>query len=347
MNRLASFLALPALCAAVTLTPPSGVEYKQPQVALGKEIVAVTFGSPGTVWFSASRDGGKTFEAAAKVAAANGLMLGMHRGPRIVVSGTAIVISAITAPDKGGNGNLVAWRSTDGGHTWSAPSTVNDKTQSAREGLHAMAASPDGTLHAVWLDDRDGVKKLLGSSSKDGGATWSKNQIIYASPERTICECCHPSIAVNRDGTIFVMFRNALGGARDMYIAISRDHGQTFKTEKLGNGTWKLNACPMDGGGMTVPAVGGAIDVVFRRGDTIYVDEPGEPEVEIAKGKNPTVAGSHIFWTSPDGLHAEREKGKPMLLDPKGAYPAAAFDGTRTFAAWESGGHIVVTDKLP
>lgn len=347
LKAIASWLIVPALCFAVTLTPPAGTEFKQPQVALGRQVVAVTFGSPGTLWFSASHDGGKTFDAPSKVATPNGLMLGMHRGPRIVVTERAIVISAITTPDKGGTGNLTAWRSTDHGKTWSAPATVNDQARSAREGLHAMAAGPDGALFAAWLDDRDGVKKLVGSRSTDGGVTWSKNQVIYQSPERTICECCHPSLAINGDGVIFAMFRNALKGSRDMYMAISRDRGQTFKTEKLGKGTWQLNACPMDGGGITVPAIGGAVDVVFRRGDTIYVDEPGEPEVELAKGKNPTVAGSHVFWTAADGLHALRDKTKPALLDPKGAYPAAAFDGTRTFAAWESAGTIVITDKLP
>jgi hypothetical protein len=80
--------------------------------------------------------------------------------------------------------------------------------------------------------------------------TWSKNLMIYESPAGTICECCHPSAAIDSEGQVLVMWRNWLAGSRDMYLVRSRD-GLTFsKPEKLGSGTWKLNACPMDGGGL-------------------------------------------------------------------------------------------------
>ena len=42
---------------------------------------------------------------------------------------------------------------------------------------------------------------------------------------------------------------NSLDGNRDMYLVRSEDGGRTFgPPEKLGAGTWKLAACPMDGG---------------------------------------------------------------------------------------------------
>ena len=59
-----------------------------------------------------------------------------------------------------------------------------------------------------------------------------------------------PVLAIDATGQIVVMWRNWLGGSRDMYLARSRD-GVTFsKPEKLGTGTWQINACPMDGGGL-------------------------------------------------------------------------------------------------
>jgi hypothetical protein len=178
----------------------------------------------------------------------------MRRGPRIVARGKALAVSAIYGREgRGRDGELLAWRSQDGGKTWQGPATVNDVPGAAREGLHAMAAAPDGTLACVWLDMRGRGTTLYGSFSRDGGATWSRNQLVYRSPDGTICECCHPSAAYDRSGRLHVMWRNALGGARDMYLSTSSDGGKTFSpARKLGKGTWPLDACPMDGGALAV-----------------------------------------------------------------------------------------------
>ncbi|KAJ3054740.1 hypothetical protein HK102_011471, partial [Quaeritorhiza haematococci] len=53
------------------------------------------------------------------------------------------------------------------------------------------------------------------------------------------------------------MWRNSLKGARDLFLADSSDGGRTFSpAEKLGRGTWPLNACPMDGGAVAVGPAG-------------------------------------------------------------------------------------------
>ncbi len=138
------------------------------------------------------------------------------------------MITAIGGPQgKGRDGDLVAHRSQDGGKTWSGPVKVNDVDASAREGLHAMTASPDGTLWCVWLDLREKGTKLFSSKSTDGGATWSKNSLVYRSPDGSICECCHPSIVADRNA-VHILFRNSLKGDRDMYLVTSRDQGATF-----------------------------------------------------------------------------------------------------------------------
>ena len=97
------------------------------------------------------------------------------------------------------------------------PVAINDTPKAAREGLHAMSADGDGHLAAVWLDDR-GVKgkRLYGAFSNDEGRTWSRNVMLYESPEGTICECCDPSLAVMGRGEFVVMWRNKLGGSRDL-----------------------------------------------------------------------------------------------------------------------------------
>jgi hypothetical protein len=344
---------------AIQLVPSGPAEqYTQPQIAAHGDVVGVTFGSAGTVYYSGSSDHGKTFSTPVKVVeSATKISLGMHRGPRIAITPGAIVISATVQDKDGRDGNLVAWRSTDGGKTWSQGVVINDSPTSAREGLHGMAAGGDGMLYAAWLDDRsiqDGPrrKKLFGASSRDGGKTWSKNTLIYRSPEgpdAKICECCHPSVGIDSHGRIYVMFRNNLSGARDMYLAHSDDGGSTFSAaQKLGEGTWPINACPMDGGGLSIDREGNLISV-WRRQDTIYVDRDGQPEAIVAKGKNPSLVsgkdGIYLAWSSPSGLLAKIPGSRePIAIADEGGYPSLVAVGSSVLAAWESKGKIVIRD---
>jgi hypothetical protein len=347
------------LLLAIQLTPSGPAErYTQPQIASHRDVVGVTFGSGTTVYYSGSRDRGKTFSTPMKVVqSSTKISLGMHRGPRIAITPAAIVISAVVQDKDGHNGDLLAWRSTDGGKTWSEGVVVNDYPTAAREGLHGVAAGENGMLYAAWLDDRSietspRRKKLFGASSQDGGKTWSKNTLIYRSPEgpdAKICECCHPSVAIDSHGRIYVMFRNNLAGARDMYLAHSDDGGSTFsQAQKVGEGTWPINACPMDGGGVSIGRDGNVISV-WRRQDTIYMNRDGQREVIVAKGKNPAIAagkdGAYLAWSSPSGLMAQIPGSRePIALADDGGYPSLVAVGSSVLAAWESNGKVVIRD---
>ena len=205
---------------------------REPQLAANASTVVLAFGAGKAIYFSASHDRGKTFSAPTKVVEAGVLPLTRHRGPRIALSGNTIVITAVTGSklDDGphahglpSDGDLVMWRSKDGGKTWSGGKAINDVPGSATEGLHALTADGKGMLFAAWLDKR-GAKgtKLYAARSTDDGATWSKNVAVYQSPDGSICECCHPSVAIDAAAGLLVMWRNSLGGARDMYLATSR-----------------------------------------------------------------------------------------------------------------------------
>ncbi|MDQ6704351.1 MAG: glycoside hydrolase [Acidobacteriota bacterium] len=340
-------LLLLAFLLTFRLTPPTATDFKQPQIAASANLVAATFGSGNAIYFSASRDRGNTFSDPVKVAEPGVLSLGMHRGPRIAITPSAIVITAIAGvKGKGADGDLLAWRSADGGKTWSLGRPVNDVPGAAREGLHAMASSPNGLLYAAWLDLRAKGTKLYGASSSDNGATWSKNALIYESPDGAICQCCHPSVAIDAHGTIYAMWRNALAGSRDLYLASSRDGGKTFgPASKLGGGTWPLNACPMDGGGLAITAQGKVISV-WRRASDVYLAPEDGAETLFDAGKNPSIAanadGVYAAWSSSEGLRI-RVPGKPepVLLDPEGSYAQlAAIPNGPIVAAWEKKGSI-------
>src|ERR1051326_3449146 len=101
---------------AIHLVPTGpSQQFIQPQLAAYRDMVGVAFGSGNTVYFAGSRDRGKTFSQPLKVVeSATKISLGMHRGPRIAMTAGAIVVSATVQDQEGRNGNLTAWRSTDG-----------------------------------------------------------------------------------------------------------------------------------------------------------------------------------------------------------------------------------------
>ncbi len=345
--------------AVLYLAPPSAeVPYRSPQLAASADLVALAYGSGGGIYVATSTNDGKDFSNPVKVAEVPILPLSRHRGPRVVITKGTIVVTAVTGntaatgPHAHGlpsDGDLFAWRSTDSGKTWSKPVRVNDVPAAAREGLHSLATDSKGRLFAAWLDLRREGTRLYGAWSEDSGATWGANVQLYESPDGTICQCCHPSAAFTDSGALNVMWRNALKGARDMYLLRSAEGGQSFgKPEKLGESTWMLNACPMDGGGLT--HADGRTMTVWRRELDIYMAEPGRPEVRLGEGKDVAVAASQ------DGIYALWVKGaqlvlwvdgKTEVLSEKAAMPAlATLPAGGVLAAWEQDAGIALR-KLP
>jgi len=169
---------------------------------------------------------------------------------------------------------------------------------------------------------------------------------VYESPSGTICQCCHPSAAIDAKGEIHVMWRNALDGNRNMYVANSIDGGATFvNAAKLGAGSWKLDACPMDGGGLAVNKQGKLVSV-WRRESEVFLAEPGSPEQRIEAGKDAAIAigtnGVYTVWTHNGAIRARIPgKPEPVVLAPMGSFPqlVAVPDGP-VIAAWEDGGQI-------
>jgi len=325
----------------------------EPQIATSGSTVALTFGAGNAIYFSESHDSGQTSSSPVRVAEADVVPLTRHRGPPIVRSGGAIVISAVAgktlsheqhAHGLPSEGDLKVWRSLDEGRTWAKGIVVNDVPGAPTEGLRSLAADARGNVFAAWLDKRGGNgTKLYGARSTDAGATWSKNVLIYQSPEGTICEYCHPSVAMDPGGQILVMWRNWLAGARDMYLARSRDGISFANSGKLGQGSWQLNACPMDGGGLVASVA--KIVSAWRRGENVFLAEPGKPEVQIGTGKDVAIALSagqiNVSWTN--GTKIERWTNQHIeTLSDAGSFSAlAALPDGDVLAAWEERGTIV------
>lgn len=333
------------------LIPPAAANApnRQPQLAADGARVALAYGVGNTMYVAVSADGGGTFAAPVAVPSQGTLALGMHRGPRIAFTPDGLVVTAIVGKEgKGKDGDLFAWRSADGGRTWQAPVRINDVEGAPREGLHAMAFGGRDTLVTAWLDLREKGTRIYAAVSRDGGATWSPDRVVYASPAGTVCTCCHPSVAVSASGDVLVMFRNVLEGCRDLYLARSTDRGRSFgPPRRQGEGTWKIEACPMDGGQIAVDARG-AVATIWRRDQTVFTTHGGASETSLGPGRNPTLAetdrGLFAAWTRGSAVVVARPGATdPEVLDEEGAFPSMTALGDGSVAvAWESNGAIAV-----
>jgi hypothetical protein len=314
--------------------------------------VFVAFGTPDAVWVSRSDDGVQSFARPRVIARVGVLSLGLRRGPRIAVSQdldrakSYAVVTAIAGEKGGGkDGDLLAWRSENDGRTWSPAVRINPSPGSAREGLHAMAAAPGDRVFCAWIDLESGTPRILGSLSTDGGVTWKK-PVVLAADGGAICPCCSPSAAFGADGSVAVTWRGQSGGARDMVVARSTDRGVTFAPPtRMGDGTWTIDACPMDGGAVTTRL--GRTTAVWRRESKIYRSDLAGPEVLLGEGEQPWIAasptGPFVVWLRKrGGPLVLREPGSdaPIELDREANDPVivAPSDGSGlVIAAWESG----------
>jgi len=367
-GAVVAWVALAATAAPQQRLLPDGFRdgAAAPHLAVHEDgTAAAVFAVEDEVWCAVSRDGGRAFAEPVRVGAAGKLEHGLTRGPRVALTAGAIVVVAICGETlRGRDGDLLCWRSTDRGATWGEPARINDVAGAAREGLHALAAGPEGELIAVWLDLRHRVEKpeaggeptggteLWGAWSEDGGATWSADALIYASPDGTICECCAPAVTFDpMRGHAVVFWRNKLGESRDMYAMIVKrgDERGVDRAVAVDSKHWELKACPMAGGGVAVSATGTLL-TFWRREAGLYATTPGLGEVDaIGEGREAAAAagpgGFHLLWTDAQGQvvtafdsrAAEQRQAHPLGRGYNTAVAGAPDGQGPVLAIWETG----------
>lgn len=330
----------------VTLLPGHGQEEKPIGVGIHPDAaidpaggVHVVYGRKGVIFYTTSPDG-QSFSNPVVVDSIPGLHLGASRGPQIAATAASVVITAIDKP-----GNIWAYTLDRASGRWQPRVRITDVPDIAKEGFVALTAGEGTGYYAAWLDLRGNQQnKIMGARSVDGGRTWLPNQLVYESPEGTVCECCQLSV-VSRGRQVALMFRNFLAGARDMYLLRSEDGGATFgKARKMGKGTWPLKGCPMDGGGLYM-AANGTVSTVWRRADSVFVARPGMPETGLAVGKNAKISstskGDYIVYQQAGQIWAiTPAHPQPWAVAPGGYPKLTQLANNRVLCLWEQEGTI-------
>ena len=298
--------------------------------------IHLVYGSGDSIMYSYSSDIGKTFSSPTLISVLPKLVASHTRGPQIAVTSEGLLVSACNAL-----GDIFSFAKDRSGK-WSRTARVNDVDTVAKEGFTALTADGQNAF-AIWLDLRgDRHNKIFGSRSSDGGKTWSKNYLIYASPDSTVCECCKPSVAM-KGKDVYVMFRNWLNGDRDLYFVHSQDGGNSFgDAKKIGKESWKINGCPMDGGGIAIDKSDN-LQTVWNRKGVIYACEGGKEEKPLGRGRScsiETESGKNIYtWV---------HNGNVVVMGPdavkhtvgEGQLPLVKAVGRSIICIWENNGEI-------
>lgn len=295
-------------------------------------IVHLVYGNGDSILYRYSRDKGSSFSSPVVVAILPELAASHMRGPQIATTSNSLVVTACN-----NKGDIFSFTKEQSGN-WSQAVRVNDVDTIAKENLMALSAHGN-TAFTVWLDLREGHNRIYGAKSTDAGKSWSKNILVYASPDTTVCECCKPSVVV-KENKVYVMFRNWLNGSRDLYVIQSSDGGNTFsQARKLGKGSWKLDGCPMDGGGLAVNE-SGHVETVWNRKGVIYACEPGKEEKKLGEGKNCTMEslnGRNVYaWVEDGNVVVMKPQGVKEKLG-KGQLPVLkAISNEHILCVWEN-----------
>ena len=345
---VAAFSQLAA--APLEILPPELRGAVQPQIAVAPSgRVHVVFGKENAIYHTTSPDG-RAFSAPVKIGELEKLALRMRRGPRVTATDKLVLVTAISHAD----GNLHAWTSADAGRTWQENAPLNSTAKSAREGMHSIAGDGRGLVAAVWLDLRGGGTEIRSRISRDGGATWGEDTSVYQSPDGHVCECCAPNVAISPTGEIAAMWRNWLGGSRDLYSATSRDAGRTFTAaQKLGTGTWKLNGCPMDGGSIAFSPAGKWL-TIWRRERAVFANDATASEKLLAEnGTQPVVgfAGKSplVLWENGGALLLQRGTEAPARFAASATSASIASGPETATVVWESsadGTQTILLDRV-
>jgi Neuraminidase (sialidase) len=138
------------------------------------------------IWLSTSTDRGRTYAASAVTPFQQGLStfgtqrIRWSRGGGS--SGTLhLVYEGTTHPAVANDTDATYQRSTDGGRTWTPPTTLNDDDPAKLYPQNSpnIAVAPDGRVDVAWFDARNDpgtrAQDVYLTSSSDDGATWSTN----------------------------------------------------------------------------------------------------------------------------------------------------------------------------
>lgn len=223
-----------------------------------------------SLYFSVSKDGGKTFGEKKLIYADAGMGSSRLMRPKLLfkkdgtiaaVFSYRTVVAAPAAPSTHeGHGKPAASEpkpkrelqikytvSKDNGNIWTAPTSVDSDTSRLVRGFFDAVVLPNDEIAVAYLKDVKGSTK---HEERDLRMVITKNGVFQ--PEKLIdpvvCDCCNISLLVDNKGTLNVFYRDNNDDIRDIARMTSSNNGASFsKPEILHNDKWEIKGCPHSG----------------------------------------------------------------------------------------------------
>ena len=226
----------------------------------------------GPAWFSKTTDGGKTWTGTRAIfdPGQNSQTIGnvIVVNPKTGVLYDFFHVFQTTGPPKftprGFSVGFVS--SSDGGATWSGPTTVatqqfvtdTDPNTGAAlrtgEGLPSAAINPStGQLYVVWSDNRftGTVNQVVISTSTNGGSTWTAPKVISTVTGRPAFT---PTVAVNSAGVVGVTYYDLRNLPAGDTTTLPTDYWFTASSDNFAT---SLRITPTSFDMLTAPNAGG------------------------------------------------------------------------------------------
>ena len=179
------------------------------------------------IYFAKSTDGGATFGKNVRIVDTNPLT-DLQDYPSIVVDNTSGNIYAAWHDKRNKKYDIYFAKSINGGLSFEKNIKINDSII-RRRFYPSLAIDLSGNIYAVWHDERNANRNrdIYFAKSTDGGATFGANVRVDDTGASSSAQCI-PSIAIDKNGDIYVAWYDNRGGNPDIYFAKSTDGGATF-----------------------------------------------------------------------------------------------------------------------
>ncbi len=219
--------------------------------------------------------------------------------------------------------DLVLYRSTDNGRSWSDPLTAHDDGTESEHGFATLWPWSATELAVAWLDGRAtaGASGQNGSSHQhqtaDGGKAMTLRAAVFDRNGNRLrewpldtrtCDCCQTDAALTSAGPVVIYRDRSPDEIRDIY-SIRFDDGQWRKPQSVATDAWRMPACPVNG-----PAIAAAGDSVWA---AWYTAAGNTPSLRTAFSGN---AGAR-FKVSKTFKHGPEIQGRvDLAADAEGAW---------------------------
>ncbi len=191
---------------------------------------AAETGHATTLYLSASRDGGRSFDAPVKVN-----------------DDTKACVHGMHSLAVGSDGRVYLG--------WLDERNARPHHQAAAK-AEGQAGAPKASAGMHGEQNRE----VFFAASADGGRTFSPNRRVASEA----CPCCKTALTVGPDGRVYLAWRQVLpGDFRHIAVASSAEGGESFGTPAVvSDDRWELRGCPVSGPALAV-GEGGALRVLW------------------------------------------------------------------------------------